>query len=142
MTNKNRGGGGKDYHDTASRQLLSSIKQGRKNGPYKKRKDVGVSKGPFSKQICQHCSKLVGKNNIRMHELQCKCNPEKVFISNRKNSERYKGIKRNPYKKGIKKPNVGIALRGRKRPLTKCPHCGKQGGSNMNRYHFDNCKQK
>ena len=24
----------------------------------------------------------------------------------------------------------------------KCPHCGKVGKNNMNRYHFDNCKDK
>ena len=30
------------------------------------------------------------------------------------------------------------------KPIVKCPHCGKQGkeGHNMNRYHFDNCKEK
>jgi hypothetical protein len=30
------------------------------------------------------------------------------------------------------------------KPIVKCPHCGKQGkeGHNMNRYHFDKCKEK
>lgn len=27
-------------------------------------------------------------------------------------------------------------------PLVTCPHCGLEGRSNMNRWHFDNCKHK
>jgi uncharacterized Zn-finger protein len=77
-----------------------------------------------------------------MHEQQCGDNPNKLFIPNVKNSIRYKGTKRAPYRKGIKKPKVGIALKGRKKPLVKCPYCGKEGGSNMKRFHFNNCKQK
>ena len=34
-------------------------------------------------------------------------------------------------------------LTGKKQRIVKCPYCDKTGGaSNMNRYHFDNCKQK
>ena len=33
--------------------------------------------------------------------------------------------------------------KGRKKPLTTCPHCGLIGGVNtMQRWHFDNCKHK
>jgi len=142
LANKNKGGGGCENHSNKTKHLLSNLKQGKKLGKYKKRKDTGVVKGPFPKQACQHCNKLVGINTILMHELQCKQNPKHIFIPNVKNSSRMQGSKRNPYKKGIKKPNVSIALKGKKRPLVKCPHCGKEGGSNMKRYHFNNCKHK
>ena len=142
LTNKNKGGGGCDHHSDKTKQFLSNLKQGKKLGEYKKRKDTGLVKGPFPKQACQHCSKLIGTNTLHMHELQCKQNPDHVFIPNVKNSVRYQGTKRNSYKKGIKKPNVSVALKGRKKTLIKCPHCGKEGGSNMKRFHFDNCKQK
>jgi len=33
-------------------------------------------------------------------------------------------------------------LKKLKKVDSKCPHCGKEGGSNMKRFHFDNCKQK
>ena len=118
----------------------------------------GKKKGPFPKVNCKHCDRLVSINTIKMHELQCSSNPEKVFIPNSKNSERYKGIKRAPYKEGIKKPNVSKALSGRSIPeevkqkikdtligkkyeKLKCPYCGKTGGLNvMKRWHFSNCK--
>lgn len=119
----------------------------------------GKKKDPFPKVTCKYCSKLISTNTIKMHELQCKNNPERVFIPNVKNSERYAGIKRAPYKEGIKKPNVSKALTGRNIPeevkekikatLTgkkyeklKCPYCGKVGGLNViKRWHFDNCKK-
>ena len=142
LVNKNKGGGGCEYHSNATKQKMSKAKKGKELGKYKKRKDAGIVKGPFPKQVCQYCGKLVGVNVIFMHELQCKQNPEHLFIPNVKNSVRYEGIKRSPYKKGIKKPNVSAALKGKKRLLTKCPHCNKEGGSNMKRYHFDNCKYK
>ena len=142
LVNKNKGGGGCEYHSSKTKQLLSDQKKGKKLGKYRKRKDAGVKKGFFPKNSCQYCDKLIGINAIHMHELQCKQNPEHLFIPNVKNSVRYQGIKRSPYREGIKKPNVGAALRGRKKPLTKCPHCSKEGGSNMKRYHFDNCKYK
>lgn len=37
--------------------------------------------------------------------------------------------------------NMSAAMRGLKRTISTCPHCGKTGGGgNMRRYHFDNCK--
>lgn len=142
LVNKNKGGGGTEYHSLTTKKKLSTARSGKKRNPYKKRKDTGVSKGPFTKQACRYCNKLVGKNTIKMHQLQCQDNPDRVFLPNTKNSIRYKGISRAPYKEGIKKPKVSIALKGRKKPTVKCPHCNKEGGSNMKRYHFDNCKQK
>jgi len=35
---------------------------------------------------------------------------------------------------------ISEANQGQTRPRTTCPHCGKTGGANMSRYHFDNCK--
>ena len=39
--------------------------------------------------------------------------------------------------------NISKALKGFKRPLGTCPHCGKEGAlSLLKRWHFDNCKDK
>lgn len=39
------------------------------------------------------------------------------------------------------KKNIGKALKGTKKPLATCPHCGKIGGkSQMHQWHFDRCK--
>jgi hypothetical protein len=39
------------------------------------------------------------------------------------------------------KLKTSIALRGKKKPLCTCPHCGKIGGVNtMHFWHFDKCK--
>lgn len=32
-----------------------------------------------------------------------------------------------------------LSLKGKKQKIIICPHCGKQGGNNMKRYHFDKC---
>ena len=48
-------------------------------------------------------------------------------------------------KKGKEHPLFGkpAKIKGLKRPIIKCSHCGKEGGNNgMKRYHFDNCKLK
>jgi hypothetical protein len=38
---------------------------------------------------------------------------------------------------------MGGALKGKHTlPLVTCPHCGLEGRSNMQRWHFDNCKKK
>jgi hypothetical protein len=34
------------------------------------------------------------------------------------------------------------AAKGKKKPKTTCPHCGKEGGVGvMHRHHFKNCKK-
>ena len=39
---------------------------------------------------------------------------------------------------------AGMSLKGKKKSLITCPHCGKIGGGQalMNRWHFNNCKLK
>jgi hypothetical protein len=64
-------------------------------------------------------------------------------------------IKMSVAQKGEKSPNYGkrhsmetrakmsAAKKGKIHPMVECPYCGKQGsGSNMKRWHFDNCKNK
>ena len=36
-----------------------------------------------------------------------------------------------------------MTMSGKKKPLVRCPHCGKEGGHpTMKQWHFDNCKDK
>jgi hypothetical protein len=53
-----------------------------------------------------------------------------------------KGMKTGPLSEETKLKQ-SLASRGRKKPTISCPHCNKIGGvSPMNRWHFDNCKEK
>lgn len=39
--------------------------------------------------------------------------------------------------------NIGLSRLGKKRNIVECPHCAKSGGEgSMNRWHFENCKEK
>lgn len=42
----------------------------------------------------------------------------------------------------IKISNVASASRGISQSIVKCPHCGKEGGNTMYRWHFDKCKSR
>lgn len=46
-------------------------------------------------------------------------------------NKRRTGLKKNPYKN-----------KGTKQQILRCPHCKKEGGTTMYRWHFDNCKNK
>ena len=88
-----------------------------------------------------------------------KYNSEKYIERNSKISKTLTGRKRPDNSKrmmGVPRPDLSKILTGRKRSLVSilklkeslskqpnkaCPHCGVIGkGSNMTRYHFDNCK--
>lgn len=60
-------------------------------------------------------------------------------------SEASKGkLKSDEHKKNVKKARAKQVMKlGLKRKLVICPHCNTEGGANnMERYHFDNCKNK
>lgn len=60
-------------------------------------------------------------------------------VSRKKMSDAKLGKSRTP--EAIEKSANG--LRGKKKPITVCPHCGKTGGiSALHRWHFNNCKFK
>ena len=43
----------------------------------------------------------------------------------------------------VRKEAISKALKGKSTlPLVTCPHCGLKGRSNMQRWHFDNCRKK
>lgn len=40
------------------------------------------------------------------------------------------------------KEKMSMTRKGVKQTILTCPHCNKQGGTTMHRWHFDKCKQK
>lgn len=57
-------------------------------------------------------------------------------------SDSKKGKKTGPCS-DTRKAAIKAALKGKHTlPLVTCPHCGLEGRSNMQRWHFDNCKAK
>ena len=77
---------------------------------------------------------LSGSNNHffgKTHTLESK---EKISMSTRGKSK----IRTNEH--NIK---IGLAHKGRKHEIVKCPHCDKEGGKSlMKRWHFEKCKLK
>jgi hypothetical protein len=70
-------------------------------------------------------------------------------------SKGMKGIpKTKEHKQKLSKVNIGKkdsletkqkkskAHKGKKQKILKCPYCGKEGGTTMHRWHFENCKFK
>ena len=52
-----------------------------------------------------------------------------------------KGLETGPQSEESKKKKSEV-LKGRPQQKYKCPHCGKNGGNTMFRWHFDNCKMR
>ena len=60
----------------------------------------------------------------------------------RKGNKNRLGIKHSEEMKKIISERTSKALKGKKKKVVCCPHCGKSGGEgNMKRYHFNNCKK-
>lgn len=64
---------------------------------------------------------------------------EKLWVTKEEfKSDKYVGITSGTTMTDETKRKISEAHK--KKPILTCPHCGKQGRANMNRYHFDNCK--
>lgn len=104
----------------------------------------------------------VWNKGIKMKPLS-KETKEKISLANKdqkrslntkqKMSNSAKGkIKSESHKKALSLANLGkklsqntknkmsLAHKGVKQTILKCPHCNKEGGTTMHRWHFDNCK--
>jgi len=113
------------------RQKISKANKGKKHGPH-------------SDEIRKRISDGIQKFN-RTHKRMVSDETRKKLSSIRS---------------GVPRPDVSKALKGKPKPpgfserlsasktgvprmKMTCPHCGKVGGAgNMNRWHFDNCKNK
>lgn len=84
---------------------------------------TGSNHHMFGKKRPEHSAKLKGKPNEKM----------KGLLVGDKNPMRNKDV-------ALK---ISIAKTGIPRPKLTCPYCGKVGGSgNMQRWHFENCRDK
>lgn len=130
-------------HTEETKKLLSEKMKGDKNPSIKYGVwNKGLKTGELSEE---HKNKIrngvkgfqhtdIAKEKIsKVHKGKLKSEEHKVKISNS-----LKGQKRDTdaIKRGADK------LRNRKQPILICPHCGKQGGTTMYRWHFDNCNEK
>lgn len=82
---------------------------------------------------------LIGNQNNKgkkfSDESRAKVSKSRIGNQNRK------GITHSDEMKKLIAERTSAALKGMKKKVVKCPHCGKEGGEgNMKRYHFDNCK--
>ena len=87
----------------------------------------------------KHLSKIMSGENNPMFGIPCtyKMTEEEKQTWKNNISAATKGKK----KSNETRLNMSNSMKGVKKRVVKCPHCGKEGGSNnMYRYHFDNCK--
>ena len=89
---------------------------------------MNPSTPPQSKAICPHCGKEGKVNMKRYHFSNCLLNPS--------------APPRRPRPKVTEEIKSRMSIGCLAKPIIKCPHCEKEGKSNMKRYHFDNCKKR
>ena len=95
-----------------------------------KESSIGENNGMFGKKHSEETKALIGeKSSGKKHSEETKAIISATHLGKPKSLEHREAISRG--KKGVKlKTSI-------------CPHCEKEGATaNMNRYHFDNCKQK
>ncbi len=80
------------------------------------------------KLFCPHCGKEGKVNMKRYHFSNCLLNPS--------------APPRRPRPKVTEEIKSRMSIGCLAKPIIKCPHCEKEGKSNMKRYHFDNCKKR
>ena len=127
--------------------LDGGSQKGRKLGPYKK---SGKPRKPHKPHKPRS-----DKGNIRSEKTKAKLRKPRSKPRSDKGKPRKplsKEAKVNMRKSEEQKANQSVRQTGKKhkphkphkpQPQVTCPHCGKSGGgSNMKRYHFDNCKAK
>lgn len=132
---------GKNLWSDKQKKEISERMKGENNPMYgNKPWNYGKTLTPLSSEHKQKISEsLTGykkSNETKKKISESHKGKKKSEEHKRKLSESLKGRKvpRDVVEKTAKK------LRGRKQPLIECPHCGKQGGTTMYRWHFDNCK--
>lgn len=124
------------------------LKKGSKNPEQSKRmKKNNPNYKPGVKEK-QSLAKLGDKNSSKQPEVREKLRKaligrEILWGSKISKTRIAKGLGKGP-KSETHKKRISEALKGRSKPEYTCPHCGKvgKGASNMQRWHFDNCKNK
>lgn len=136
---------GKTFEELYGIEKAESIKNLLKESP----KKTGEDHPLFGKPRPEHVRKKIsdsnkgvqiGKNNA-MYGKPCfyKMSEEEIHQWKNNISNSTKGLS----KSEEHKKKISEASKGKPKPKTECPHCGKIGGSsNMKRYHFDNCKKR
>jgi NUMOD3 motif len=136
-------------HTEETKQKLSASMKGKKRPPFTEEAKANMSKAHKGKKLSPHTEE---QNKRKSERQKGKKHTEE---QNKRKSERQKGRKvTEETKQKISEANkdrilteetkqkMSDAKKGKKKPIITCPHCGKSGGSNMKRFHFDNCKHK
>ena len=135
------------------RKRISESKLGDKNGMYGKK--------PWNYNLTKDSSDVLKKMGNKLSEkyksgeLNTKGKLKHTDKAKRKISETHKGkTKSEEHKRKLSEINKGKILsletrkrmsesrKGVKQKVLKCPHCEKEGGTTMYRWHFDKCKLK
>lgn len=87
---------------------------------------------------CPECGNVGGVNNMkRYHFENCGILPTKEFSAKLRKAHLGKKLSEEH------KSNISKGTMGKKHNIIKCPHCDVLGGDNtMNRWHFDNCRNR
>jgi group I intron endonuclease len=116
-------------HTAETKKKISAYRTGRLSSDETKQKIRDNHWSKVTPEIQREHAKKAAAMRWEMH-------PVHREESKRKISETL--IKRNEERKQI---GLEHPVKGMKRNVVKCPHCGKEGAMNtMSRWHFDNCK--
>jgi group I intron endonuclease len=131
-------------HTQATKEKISKLRSGTGNGMYKKPAwNRGVPMSVDQKQKLKEINtgKFIGVK--RSKETREKISnalkgKEKTETHKQKISSTLTGRKLSD----TTKHKMSLARRGRSQKKLTCPYCHKTGGTAMNRWHFENCKQQ
>ena len=99
-----------------------------------KGKPTGRDSWCKGKKRPEHSDAMKGKKHTSDHSAKIS-NSLKQYIRTDEHNAKLAAAKRG-------RPNLKVSAALKLKPMIMCPHCNKQGKSNMIRYHFDNCKLK
>jgi hypothetical protein len=98
------------------------------------------SNNPMSKPEVK--SKHLENNRIAQNALETR-EKKRIAAKDRWADEEFKESTREKMRAGNTlevRQRKSDALKGKPQKIITCPHCGKSGGNNIKRYHYDNCK--
>ena len=132
-----------EYYRNKKIELLN-LKEPGGRGKHSEETKLKISKSKINPSI-----ETRKKHSSWIRTKEYKDKLSKSLIGKKKMKKKTKEVIENLRKKLIgrklsdeTKTKISLACRGKKQKLIKCPHCGKEGGNTMRRYHFDNCKNK
>jgi hypothetical protein len=131
-------------HTEEAKKKISILRSGSGNGMFGKIAiNRGISPSEITRAKLSSANKGKGKGIKRSEEIRRKISVSRTGIVH--SAIHKQKISRTLLGRKLSKITVlrmSIARKGIPQKKLKCPHCGKEGGTTMHRWHFEHCKYK